>query len=165
MTRSGIEQLLYMMDRGFDHDTSFGTWHAFLINMADVRDEDWLWVPEGGKRSIFDIVQHAGEVKYEYDISIFADGLARGSVPTIEQSTPREDVVSWLTEGHRRLYDHVEALEDDSELTRPRPDIWGTQHETRWLITQVIQHDLYHAGELNHIRALRHLNDEWGNEP
>ena len=24
---------------------------------------------------------------------------------------------------------------------------------------------LYHAGELNHIRALRHRNDQWGNEP
>jgi hypothetical protein len=46
-----------------------------------------------------------------------------------------------------------------------RPGLWGDQHETRWLITQVIQHDLYHAGELNHIRALRHKNDDWGNEP
>ncbi len=169
MTRSGIEQLLYMMDRAFDADTSFGTWHAFLVNLGDVRDDDWLWLPEGGKRSIFDIVQHAGEVKYVYDSCAFGDGSVHwqhgGAIPTIEATTPRQDVAAWLTEGQQRLRDHVAALTDDSELLAMRPDIWGTQHETRWLVTQVIQHDLYHAGELNHIRALRHQNDEWGNEP
>jgi hypothetical protein len=25
----------------------------------------------------------------------------------------------------------------------------------------MIQHDLYHAGEINHIRALRQRNDRW----
>lgn len=169
MTRSGIEQLLYMMGRAFDYDTSFGTWHALLVNLADVRDEDWLWVPEGGQRSIFEIVQHAGETKYTYESCMFGDGSVHwereGSVPTIETTTARDEVVRWLTQGQKSFYGSVAALSDDSELTAMRPDPWGTQKETRWLITQVIQHDLYHAGELNHVRALRHENDNWGNEP
>jgi predicted SprT family Zn-dependent metalloprotease len=74
-------------------------------------------------------------------------------------------MVAWLRDGHQRLRSHIAALEDDAELLALRNDPWGTEHEARWLITQVIQHDLYHAGELNHIRALRHRNDEWGNEP
>ena len=168
MTRSGIELRLNMMDRAFDYDTSFGSWHSFLINVADVRDEDWLWVPEGGQRSIFDIVQHAGEVTYVYDSCAFGDGSVhwhKGSVPTIEPGTPRDDVVRWLTAGQQLLRGHVAALEDDSELSTMRPGLWDDEHETRWLITQVVQHNLYHAGELNHIRALHHQNDEWGNEP
>jgi hypothetical protein len=32
---------------------------------------------------------------------------------------------------------------------------WGELKETRW----IIQHDLYHAGEINHIRALHQQND------
>jgi hypothetical protein len=169
MGRSGIEQLLYMMDRCFDPAPSFGTWHAFLVNLADIKDDDWCWVPDGGQRSIFEIVQHAGMVKYDYDNKMFGDGLMDwdipGSIPTIDETTPRDEVVGWLTEGHRQLRGHVAALEDDSQLQVLRPDPWGTQHETRWLITQVLQHDLYHVGELNHIRALHHRNDEWGNEP
>jgi hypothetical protein len=169
MGRSGIEVLLYMMDRSFDADASFGTWHAFLVNLGDVRDEDWLWAPEGGERTIFEIVQHVGEVTYVYDSQGFGDGSLHwdrpGSVPTIEASTPREEVVRWLQEGQQRLRGHVAALADDAELRVLRPGLWNDEHETRWLITQVIQHDLYHAGELNHIRALRHRNDQWGNEP
>jgi hypothetical protein len=169
MGRSGIEQLLYMMDRSFTTDTSFGTWHSFLINLGDVRDEDWEWVPEGGERSIYQIVRHVGESIYAYDSQAFGDGsmhwLKPGSLPTIEATTPREEVGRWLAKGHQSLRDHIEALADDSELQVLRPGLWDDQHETRWFITQVIQHNLYHAGELNHIRALRHRNDNWGNEP
>jgi hypothetical protein len=169
MGRSGIEQLVYMLDRNFTDDASFGTWHSFLINLGDVRDDDWLWLPDGGERTIFEVVQHAGETKYAYDSLIFGDGSMHwdnpGSIPTIEPSTPRDEVVRWLKAGHRQLRDHVAALEDDALLQMQRTDPWDTQHETRWLVTQVIQHDLYHAGELNHIRALHHRNDQWGNEP
>jgi hypothetical protein len=89
----------------------------------------------------------------------------QGSIPSIEATTPRDQVVRWLKQGHRLLRSHVAALKDDAELLALRPGNWGTQHETRWLINTMVQHDLYHAGELNHIRALRHRNDEWGNEP
>ena len=170
MGRAGIESLLYMLDRNFAvPGPTFGTWHSFLVNLADVRDDDWLWAPEAGERTIFEIVQHAGETKYVYDSCAFGDGSVHwhraGSIPTIEAATPREEVVRWLKAGQQRFREHVEGLADDSELTVMRPGIWNNEHETRWLITQVIQHDLYHAGELNHIRALRHRNDQWGNEP
>jgi hypothetical protein len=148
---------------------SFGTWHSFLVNLGDVKEEDWLWVPPGGERTIFQVVQHVGEVTYVYDSQAFGDQSIHwqrpGSVPTIRETTPRDEVVRWLTEAQQGLRSHVEALADDAELFELRPGIWGDQHQARWLITQVIQHDLYHAGELNHIRALRHKNDNWGNEP
>jgi hypothetical protein len=38
---------------------------------------------------------------------------------------------------------------------------WGEQKETRWIITAMIQHDLYHAGEINHLRALIQGTDRW----
>ena len=36
--------------------------------------------------------------------------------------------------------------------------------ESRWIIAVMIEHDLYHAGEINHIRALRQGNDGWAGE-
>jgi len=69
-------------------------------------------------------------------------------------------VVEWLREGHRRLREHVEALDDD-ELSKPRRVNWGEMRETRWIIANMIRHDDYHAGEINHIRAVSQGNDPW----
>lgn len=38
---------------------------------------------------------------------------------------------------------------------------WGEPKETRWIVTVMIQHDLYHSGEINHIRALHDRDDRW----
>jgi hypothetical protein len=38
---------------------------------------------------------------------------------------------------------------------------WGELKETRWIIAVMIEHDPYHAGEINHLRALHQQNDLW----
>ena len=83
-----------------------------------------------------------------------------GSYPAIEATAARESVLQWLAEGQRRLREHVAGLEDDAELTQLRWSNWGKQYETRWLVKTMIEHDLYHAGEINHIRALCQGNDD-----
>ena len=50
---------------------------------------------------------------------------------------------------------------DNGELLRPRMTNWGELKETRWIIATLIEHDLYHAGEINHIRSLRRQQDRW----
>jgi hypothetical protein len=71
-----------------------------------------------------------------------------------------ETVVEWLREGHLRLRKHVEEL-DDVELLAPRRPPEGEMRETRWIIANMIRHDGYHAGEINHIRALMQGTDRW----
>jgi hypothetical protein len=44
-------------------------------------------------------------------------------------------------------------------LLRPRLTNWGERQQTRWIIAVMIQHDLYHAGEINHLRSLRQGTD------
>lgn len=51
-----------------------------------------------------------------------------------------------------------------AELLRPRRTNWGELKETRWIIGVMIEHDLYHAGEINHIRSLRQRTDRWVHE-
>ena len=53
------------------------------------------------------------------------------------------------------------SLADDAELLKPRRTNWGEMKETRWIIKSMIEHDLYHAGEINRMRALRQRNDRW----
>jgi hypothetical protein len=56
----------------------------------------------------------------------------------------------------------IAALTDDAELARPRRTNWGELRETRWVIAvTMIQHDLYHAGEINHLRSLHQQADQW----
>jgi len=43
----------------------------------------------------------------------------------------------------------------------PRKTSWSEFIETRCIISQLMEHDLYHAGEINPIRRLRKGNDRW----
>ncbi len=65
-----------------------------------------------------------------------------------------------LREGQERLRGSIAAL-DDSELLVPRLTNWGEWKDTRWIIGVMIEHDLYHAGEINHIRSPHQRSDRW----
>lgn len=38
---------------------------------------------------------------------------------------------------------------------------WGEQKKTRWLLSTVMQHDVYHAGEVNRMRSALAGEDRW----
>lgn len=161
MTSPGVDQLLYLMDQAFEGSKE----HALLNNLRSVRNEDWTWRPDGGGRSIADIVAHVAACKHMYDHHAFGEGVWKWNEPPFDDaslSAPRsqEGMIAWLQEGQRLLREHVAAL-DDSGLISPRRANWGQEYETRWLIAVMIEHDLYHGGEINHLRALRQGNDRW----
>lgn len=156
-----IQQMLHLMDEAFDTNDD----HSLLANLRSVKDGDWHWVPPDGGRSIFDIVRHVGEARFAYDDHAFRDGTMRwdrpGTIPSIDSDAKAPDIIAWLKEGHRLLKESVQALGDDDELLAPRKANWGEEYETRWLINTMIQHDLYDAGEINHIRCLHQKTDHW----
>jgi len=79
-----------------------------------------------------------------------------------EATTDLTTSIAWLRTCRERLRGGVAALADDAELLLPRRTNWGELRETRWIIVvTMIQHDLYHAGEINHLRALHQRNDQW----
>ena len=172
MVRVAVEQFLYMMDEAFEKHGE----HSLLRNLGSLRPDDWLSVPPGGHRFPRQIIGHVGACKYVYDNQAFGDGLmtwadragglgcsieALQSGPDLTEREPAMPaVIEWLGVGHRLLREHVAAL-DDADLLRPRRRPEGGMKETRWLIGVMIEHDLYHAGEINHLRALRHGNDRW----
>ena len=163
MTRAAIEQLLWSMDRAFaggranDYDE-----HGLVTNLGTLADHEWGVTPAGGMRSIADIVEHVGECKYMYENHAFGDAsLTWDAVRRPRDEWTPEATMPWLREGHERLVASVVALADDEELLRPRPANWGEFLETRRLIAIMIEHDLYHAGEINHVRSLLHGEDRW----
>lgn len=154
-----IEQLLYLLDEAFEGNEEV----SLLGNLATVNDDDWLWTPSGGSRSIRDIVAHAGNAKYVYQNQAFGDTTLfwpRGMAEGHKMSASLSSALIWLREGHRRLHDSIAAL-DDNDLLLQRKVHYGGTAETRFIISVAIEHDLYHAGEINHLRDLKQGTDRW----
>ena len=70
MTRTGVDQLLYLMDQAFEQGDGQ---HGLLKNLQDVRDDDWARAAPGGARSIAEITQHLGDCKRMYANHAFDD--------------------------------------------------------------------------------------------
>ncbi len=161
MAREAIESYLYLMDAGFDGPD----WHSLLSNLNTVTPEDWEWVPPDGARSIRDIIRHVGCSKVIAYDQAFGGATLTWDDPRVDRDEATADLptaIAWLRTGHERLRSGVAALADDAELLRPRRTNWGELRETRWVIVvTMIQHDLYHAGEINHLRSLHQRNDAW----
>jgi len=161
MSRTAIDTLLSLLEDAFEGDPD----QSLLANLRDVRDDEWLASPPGGRRSIGDILEHVGWAKWMYEDYAFGSASLQGDVPPMVTSDmrprPKEELLDWLREGHHRLVTSVVALADDQELERLRLANWGEQLPTRTLIRIIIGHDFYHAGEINHIRALLRRDDDW----
>ncbi len=53
------------------------------------------------------------------------------------------------------------VVQDDAELDVPRKAHWGEMLPTYDLVVIMLEHDLYHAGEINRTRALLQADDKW----
>jgi DinB superfamily len=164
-TSPGIAQLLYLLDEAFESTSND---HSLLGNLRSLRSEDWLWVPPGGSRSSCDIVRHVGGCKFMYHEYAFGGATLTWEDPLVDGVQDGGDAlgsvasaIAWLRAGQERLRHGIAALNDDAELLRPRLTNWGEWEETRWIIAVLIQHDLYHAGEINHLRSQHQGSDRW----
>ena len=160
MTRILLDQTIWEMGQAFD---------MLFANLKDLRDDDWTWVPPGGVRSIHAIVGHVVSCKMMYDNHAFGDATLTWMDPRFaawQSSAPAEgfspaSLVDALRESDQQLRRSVDAQGDDRELERDRRVNWGGTRSTRWILSTLIHHDGFHAGEINHIRAIHQRNDRW----
>jgi hypothetical protein len=161
-SRTALDTLCWLIHEAFEGDPD----QSLLANLRSLSDKDWTALPVGGSRSIADILEHVGWAKWMYDDYAFGSASMRGDQPPLiptnnMRSRPPDELLVWLTEGHRRWLASVRALANDAELDRQRLANWGAHLPTRVLIRIMIAHDLYHAGEINHIRVLLQGTDRW----
>jgi uncharacterized damage-inducible protein DinB len=87
----------------------------------------------------------------------FAAGLETGVFPAEESLTPPrtdwEGLQQWLVDGQIRLQAAFERL-SDAELAEPREWEGMTKPLARFL-SFIIEHDIYHAGQIELLRQLR----------
>jgi uncharacterized damage-inducible protein DinB len=162
MSTTAIEQLLFFIDDAFEKARS----HALLINLTSVTEDDYARDHDG--RSIREMVRHLAAAKHVYQNQAFGD--ASLFMPNFQERIYESDAgmaedLDWLKHGYQLLRDSVAQLQDE-DLSELRPVHWGEKLDARTIIAIMIEHDLYHAGEINHLRALLQENDYWrGREP
>lgn len=169
MGKERIDELLRLCDEAFRQPHSGdGDSPSLLANFAAVPPEALDWLPPGGRRTIRRIFVHAAGCKYLYDDYAFRSASLRWDSPPGEPSNAaaltKDELVAWAEEGHRLWLESVAALGSDTELERPRHATWGQLKPTRELVTTLLYHDTYHAGEINHLRALFMQDDQWAFE-
>lgn len=160
---SAVREVLHLLDGAFGVGPERFE-ESLLENLMSVDESLWALVPEGGERSICQIVLHVGSCKEMYRNHAFEDGALTWTsdivYPWPNSDAPMTEALEWLRASHQRLRDAVARLSDD-DLAKERPAPWGALRPTRWLLGVLIQHDSYHAGEINHARSLAHGTDSW----
>jgi len=162
MSRTALDTLIWLAEEAFEGDPD----HSLMANLRDVRHEDWTALPFGASRSIADILEHVGWSKWMYEDYAFGSASLRGDQPPLipangARSRPPKELMEWMREGHHRWLNSVRSLANDSELDRERLTNWGDKLPTRSILRIMIAHDFYHAGEINHLRALLQGSDCW----
>lgn len=175
--RAAVEQLVYLLDEAFEGIEQ--PFHSLLENLRSVTEDDWLWVPTDGARTIRQLTSHVGGAAYLYydrafgNHAVFGDPITNWNVPAgnlgvgtldldsdrkLENEPPMAAVIDWVTERARAFRDAVAGL-DDAGLLEERTNHRGQPRPIRWFVAVMVQHYTYHGGEINHIRALHQRND------
>ena len=148
-----IDALLAQVDQAYNRRS----WHGTNLkgSIRGLTPEEAAWRPHRHRHNIQEIVVHAAYWKYAVRRRL--TGERRGSFP-LEGSNwfrrSRADEAAWradvklLDECHRLLREAVAKL-DPRALDRSTPG-----QGPRWLISGIIAHDLYHAGQIQLLKKL-----------
>lgn len=149
-----VDVLLAQLDQAYDRRS----WHGTNLkgSIRGLTHSEAAWRPAPGRHNIHEIVVHAAYWKYAVRRRLA--GEKRGSFPLRGSNwfaRPEADAAVWrddlrlLDRAHRALRDVVAGMDPqrlDSALT---PAVTPLT-----LITGIIAHDLYHAGQIQLLKRL-----------
>jgi uncharacterized damage-inducible protein DinB len=161
-SRTTLDILYWLSENAFSSDNP----QSLLANLRNLTQENWHDLPPNGSRNIADILEHVGWCKWMYEDYAFGNAELKGDQPPLVpdggvRSRSPNELVDWLKQGQAKWLASIRNLPDDNELERMRLTNWGEYLPTREIIQIMIAHDYYHAGEINHLRALLQGNDRW----
>lgn len=161
-----IDLLMYLMDEAFAGQgiEESNESQSLMTNLATVDEAMWRARLPGSVRTIESIALHIGGCKVMYADHAFGTRGLTWESPEVEPwpdgAAAMSEALDWLRRSHVALMAHVASLSDE-DLAKVRYANWGQLRETRWLLSMLLQHDLYHAGEINRMRALLAGEDRW----
>jgi uncharacterized damage-inducible protein DinB len=156
-----------LLDRSFYEDPALYNdrrWHSLISNLEPVRPEDWDALPEGAERPIRELVLHTGKCYLMYENHCFGDGTMAWNAGAMAEGLPPqaspEQTIAWLRAAHRTFSESLAKITDE-QLDEAGAGSWSEGLPRRDFIERMIQHGIYHAGEINHLRGTIQRNDAW----
>jgi len=149
-----IALLLDLVDEAFDH----AAWHGPTLrgSLRGVTRAQAAWRPARGRHNIRELTVHAAYWKYAVRRRL--TGATRGTFPLsgsnwfdIPPERPWTDDLRLLTDEHRQLREAIAAYPARA-LSRP---IDRKKQTAVFSIRGIAAHDLYHAGQIQLIKALQ----------
>ena len=168
-SRAAVDALVLLLDHSMEEtadEFGYDHWHSILWNLHNVRPEDWDALPVGGGRTIGELVPHIGLCYLMYENQAFGDRQRQwgdGQIDGGPRPETPEEWIAWMRTAHGIFRSSVAALTDE-QLEELVYAPWGDQLPARRIVELMIQHGIYHAGEINHIRALLQGNDDWDHQ-
>lgn len=145
------ERIAEHLERAFEGNA----WHgpALAELMVGVSAEQAAARPIGTAHSIWEIVLHVGAWERLAEARLGGTVMERppeGDWPPFTDTSPAawESALTGLRDGNRRLRDRIREL-SDADLDRNAP---GCDYSRYVLAHGVVQHDLYHAGQIALLR-------------
>jgi hypothetical protein len=139
--------------------------HGYRVlsdNVHDVAPADALKAA-GGYRSILGILKHTAAWTHVYHSYAFeaeprhwrGQDWPGGLAPDVVDTTPAyyAALKTWLEEGRRRWSASIAGLAD-RDFDQPHRVHWGATASLWDIVLMVAAHWIYHAGEINALRAL-----------
>jgi hypothetical protein len=170
MSRIAIELWERRLEAAYRTDP----FHAVRRNLESVRSEEWDVRPAAWNVDVFgtqpelsicDIALHVGGPKFMYAARLAGnndlDWQDIQPPPTLDM----DSVLAWIDEAHRTLEAALAAIEDDAELAAERLAPWRRPLRVEDLLSIIVNHDVYHSGEINRQRALIRGAEGWDREP
>jgi len=150
-----IDLLLAQIDQAYNRRSWHGTNLRGSIRGMTARDAAWR--PRAGRHSVQEIVVHAAYWKYTVRRRLAGD--RRGSFqlagsnwfprPQADEDLWRQDL-RLLDDSHRLMRATIAAMDP-----RRLPRTVGGSTTALELVTGIIAHDLYHAGQIQLLKRLR----------
>lgn len=156
-----VDALLGRLDAAW----SLSRWHSIQGAVKGLTDEEAAWIPPdyqcpetwGLSGCVLDILYHVAEDSLVYPNQALGDGTLTSAVVEArfrERGGNREAALDLLDEGYQTVRDWLDKLSDadlDTHLTTPQLYA-GLSVEA--LFVELIEHYVYHAGQVHYVRSL-----------
>lgn len=158
MASSELDAYRYLFGHAFGQGE-----HSFVRNLESTTEAQWHALVPGQPfgRSIGYIAWHTVAGKHLYWDHAFGEKKLTGDYTSEGVTKPRrtrDEVVAYGRKWQEAWLESLGTL-TEADLQAPSTAHWGQVLSLRRIIVAVIEHDIYHAGEINHLRAVRDGSD------